>query len=164
MKRHSIAIFVLACLTLPVSAGFFGPDYHIDEQNEQLSTDIPGATVSPKSVMPNGTESWVITLAANWSANPGPDFIPEPEAAGLVNGAIGVVPKVFQQPFTIDVTSENPSSGPPGQALFVFEPNGLPHRVLLSDTVPDSAATSSLLIMSLVGLFVVSRSRFSAAR
>jgi hypothetical protein len=56
----ALAMFAIGT-SLPVLADPL--DYHITEQNEQLTTDIPGATI--KVVPPTPYEAWEIVLPYN---------------------------------------------------------------------------------------------------
>src|SRR5215831_1271568 len=74
-----------------------GSDYHITEQNEQLTTDIPNT-----SVVNAPADVWTINLASGLTAH-GTTTVPEPSGETGQNQALGIT---FGSLAVIQVSSE----------------------------------------------------------
>ena len=146
MKRILAHLTFLAATTLSASVVpiLATPvDYHIIEQNEQLTTDIPGATITGK------TDHWTVNLPSTDSAS-GVTTIPEPAGETGLNVAIGFGSNA------IGVDSESTVGGI-GAPLQITDQNGV-HNVIFQDLppstngAPDGSPTFALLSISLLAL------------
>jgi hypothetical protein len=171
MKTGTIGLCfsLLATLTLPVLGDT--TTYYIIEENETLTTTIPNATVTP-----GAPDAWLLGLDTGWGVPTTPghyDLVPEPPGEPLgqnVASAVGEFGTPFGTDRNIGVLSgpqlesvdkalniPSPPAGVTVQDLFVTDPNGGVHSVVLIDRVPDSSSTALLLAISWFGILTIAR-------
>jgi hypothetical protein len=144
-SAFGIITLVTSFVTLPVLGN--PVDYHIIEQNEQLTTDIPAANIT------GNPDNWVIILLITDTVT---GSLVTPESAGetgvneiTYNGAISV---------RSDVSSQEAVGG----SMTLTDQDGV-HNVIFEDLpaatsgVPDSGSTIIFLGIAFVGLAALPR-------
>jgi hypothetical protein len=158
MKTGSVGLgfCLLATLTLPLLGDT--TTYYIIEENEVLTTTIPGATVGHLSGNPDW---WGIVLAAGWPSA-GQDITLEPPGETGFNYTVAndFFSGAFQNIFVAsDSTFTQGRPIIPTQDATVTDPNGGVHSVVLIDRVPDSSSTALLLAIPLFGMLAIASKR-----
>jgi hypothetical protein len=147
MRRSFLSVLiVLAAATL---AALGSTDFHIIDQNGQVTTDIPGATVVLDS------PGWDILLPPNFTGA-GNASVPFPFPIGSFANANGLGAEITE------ITQVSPGSVNP--LLTVTDASGIVHNVILealapttTNGAPDASSSLALLSVSLLGLGALSR-------